>query len=131
MAAIACATAAATFGQIVPAVSQPASKPGTAPADEVAVVVNGQPIMESDIDGVLSQGRKLSADELAQLRQRVKPQMRSLFDYMIGNELLIQAAKEEGVVLTEQDWKEEFQKTYDKWVQGNGWSQEQAAQEIK
>lgn len=95
------------------------------------MVVNDRPIMESEIDRVIAQGRKMTADELAQTRRQVKSQMKSLFDYVIGNELILQAAGQEGIVLTEQEWKEEFRKTFDKWAQGNGWSQEQAAQQIR
>ncbi|MGQ9649105.1 MAG: peptidylprolyl isomerase [Phycisphaerae bacterium] len=94
-------------------------------------MVNDRPIMESEIDRVITQGRKMTAGELAQTRQRVNSQLKPLFDYVIGNELILQAAAQEGIVLTEQEWKEEFRKTFDKWVQGNGWSQEQAAQEIR
>ncbi|HPD29363.1 MAG TPA: peptidylprolyl isomerase [Phycisphaerae bacterium] len=132
IAAIVCVVAMVTFGQIAPPGSQPASKAATAPADEVAVVVNDRPIMESEIDRVIAQGRKITPEELAQKRQQIKPQqMKFLFDYIIGNELIVQAAGREGIVLTDQEWKEEFRKTFDKWVQANGWSQEQAAQEIR
>lgn len=123
--------AAAASGQVTPAGSQPASKPATAPADEVAVIVNGQPIMESHLNQILTGGRKMTAEELAQVRERIKPRMRSLFDYVIGNELIIQAAREEGIGLTEQEWNDEFEKAFAKKLQSFQMSREQAAETIQ
>jgi len=125
------AVAAAASGQVTPAGSQPASKPATAPADEVAVIVNGRPIMESHLNQIVTGGRKMTAEEIAQVRERIKPQMRSLFDYVIGNELIIQAAGEEGIVLTEQEWNDEFEKAFASRLQGRQMSREQAAEVIQ
>lgn len=101
------------------------------PADEVAVIVNGQAIMESRIDQIISRGRKMSSEQLAEARLRIKPQMKAFFDYVINNELVVQAAQQEGVVLTDQEWNDEFEKAFTRMIEGRKMSREQAAEGIK
>jgi hypothetical protein len=117
--------AALAFGQA----TVPASAPSTRPADEVAVYVNGKPIMESHLDEALSRGMKMTAEQLAQVRG--KAQLPMIVSQLIDFELVVQAANREGIVLSEKEWDEQAQKTFEEILENNNMTREAAATQIK
>jgi len=129
------ASAVQALGQTTRPATAPATR--TAPADEVAVIVNGQPIMESQIDGGVRdyalQGRPASDAEVSQMRSRIRGgnQMGRLFDFVIEDELVAQDAKRTGAMLTDKEFAAEMEKRIDEQIKSLGMTREQAAEQIK
>lgn len=107
------------------------SSPASGPADEPAVIVNGQPIMESKIDEMISQGRTMTRDELNQMRQRFKTSMPRLIEFLIDNELVIQDAKRSGLMLTDKEFDDEMQKSFEEMLNTRGTTREEAAKQVE
>ncbi len=129
---ILCGTWIATAaGQATVPASKPASASSTRPADEPAVYVNGKPIMESELDDVLSRGARMTAEQLAQLRQQAKAQLPMIVNQLVDFELMVQAADREGIVLSQKEWDEQAQKTFEEILQNYGLTREAAATQIK
>jgi peptidyl-prolyl cis-trans isomerase C len=117
--------AATVFGQ--------ASKPATASAaaDEAAVIVNGRPIMESQIDDVIGNGRQMSKEQLAEMRQRFKANMPRLIDYLIDNELVAQAAKKADVTVSDKELDDDINQQLNDFLKSKNQDREEYGKQLK
>lgn len=107
------------------------SKPASKPADEPVAIVNGQPIMESQIDEMVAQGKQMTPEELAQARKRVQASMPRIVEHLIENELVFQDAKTEGVSVTAEDLEKEMNKALDDFLKTKKMSREEYAKQFE
>lgn len=118
-----CGMVATVLGQA----SQPASKPASKPADEVAVIVNGKPIMESQIDEALASGRTMPKEQMASMRQQFQAQA---IDFLINNELIIQEAKKAEVTVSDKELDDKMNELFDGRLKSMSMSREDAGKQI-
>ena len=103
-----------TVGQPAPPTSQPVEQEKAAPAERVVVTVNGHQIMEPDveqrIDAVVNnqtQGRRIPPAQLAQLRERLEPQ---ILETLIDNRLLDEDVERAQIKVTDEELSGEMEK---------------------
>jgi peptidyl-prolyl cis-trans isomerase C len=106
-----------------------------APEGEVAVVVNGHPILESEIEEVFQnilqeqvQGRRVSESMITQARKGLRPQ---ILDVLIQQELLDEAAEEAGITVTDTECRAEMDAAMRAHLVRSGMSREEFGDQIQ
>jgi len=113
-----------------------ASQPATAPADEVAVTVNGEKIMESEVDEAFdnyTKGRFRNAQgrdqaQALQMRIRFRPK---IVDALIQNRLLGAEAEKANITVTQEDLKAENQNWLDGVLLHSGLTRQEVEARVK
>ena len=106
--------ATVTVGQSTQPTSQPGEQEKAAPVERVAVTVNGHQIMETDVEqriGAIvqeqTQGRRIPPGQLAQLRERLEPQ---ILETLIDNRLLDEDVERAQIKVTDDELSGEMEK---------------------
>ncbi|MCK4340528.1 MAG: peptidylprolyl isomerase [Phycisphaerae bacterium] len=124
----------AALGQ-APPTTRPAEtdqpKPTTLPAaDSVAAIVNGEPVMESDIDKWFMPRMRMQGvnDEMM---QQLRPQFRPrALKEVINHRLLIKEAERAGIKITKEDLVKAVEKDLDKFLEVQGFTREEYEQKL-
>ena len=120
---------AATLGP--PPASQPAGEVKEAPADKVAVTVNGHQIMESDLEAVFEarmRGRQVPEERKAQMRLRARDRM---LNGLIDKRLFEEEIAREGIEVTEAELAAEAEKQLRLYLAHRGITREELDEEIR
>lgn len=115
--------------------TQPAASATQPAKDEVAVVVDGHKIMESDFDELFRErmGNRMDLQSappqrVAQIRQRVR---KPLMDELIMAYLLEQAFEEESITITDEELEEYLEAKLTELIEKQGMTREQYAELFK
>jgi peptidyl-prolyl cis-trans isomerase C len=76
----------------------------TKPADELVATVGNVKVTEGDINELISGGREMSPQQLAQMRMRYRAQLAQIVQHIAGAKMLSTEAKESGVKLSDEDY---------------------------
>ncbi len=144
MAVVVCVLACATVavgqapppaGKAAPPASEPPTTTQPAEVDEVAVTVNGQAVMVSQIDeainstmGARMPDGKVSADQLVQHRKRFGPQ---IVDMLVTNLLMDMEVEAAGISLTDKDLADWLEADLQRHLKSRGLTREEFAEQIK
>jgi peptidyl-prolyl cis-trans isomerase C len=125
---------AAAPGQASAPASQPAQTT-TAASDKAAATVNGHPIMESEIEKRLTSmmerragGQTVPPEVLAQARQRLRPR---ILDGLIDNHLLDEEVERAHVTVTDDELREELDRSLRAYLLRGGVTREEFAQQLE
>jgi peptidyl-prolyl cis-trans isomerase C len=126
---LACWMVGAAVGQ-----DQPTTQPTTttAPAeDEVAVIINGDRVMESEVEEEMQarlRNAPLSPEQMEQMRARLRPRV---VDLLINDHLINGEVKANGLKIVEKELQEAIQKELRSYLAQTGMSREDFAQRIR
>ncbi|MBN1345179.1 MAG: peptidylprolyl isomerase [Phycisphaerae bacterium] len=98
---------------------------------EVAVTVNGTPIMETEVDKRLQQGmggRRMPPEQMAQIRERFRGR---ILDMLIDSQLLTDQAKKAGIKVTDQEMAKDMEQELDGYLAANGTTREEFGKRIQ
>ncbi|UCG17111.1 MAG: peptidylprolyl isomerase [Phycisphaerales bacterium] len=126
--ALVCLWATVAVGQTSRPATQPAGEAEAAPADSLAVTVNGHDIMESDLKRAFDdamkrrmRGRTMPAEQLAERFKRYRPQV---LDMVIDNRLLDEQIEKAGITVTDEALAEKMNKQIQVYLTVNGLTRE-------